>query len=277
MARAVMLLALSLALARLGGVSGLVLASRKGSPRGTAAAAVDEACRLLVAPHFGEFTHEDWMGPTSQERHREAASNRRRNAQDRVVAAYELAKDAGVAPSFDSEVAGLDDLMGACLDDDGFARETGFPVSAFESKSDVWELRERWFKSVVLGADKGRVASHEAGHILAAYCLGVPAVDTTLSRFDALLFRKFDRRGRGQDRVRSLREVLSDLSRVCQTRARALDEGDGETLNKGDAFTLGGSPTLPGERSRVSTPDTRKKGAFDERSRARLRLERPLP
>ena len=95
-----------------------------------------------------------------------AVRRARRRAQDRVAVAYHAAKREGLAPTFDSEDANLDDV-------EDFERRTGFELSAFD---------------VLTGesGDDRRVAAHEAGHLLASYALGVPAVDCTLTPFDAL-------------------------------------------------------------------------------------------
>ena len=145
----------------LAAASALLGLTPSNSPRARAADRVDAASRSLETFKPSEV----FQGGFANE-NKKAVQEARRRAQDRVAVAYHAAKREGLAPTFDSEDANLDDV-------EDFAKRTGFDLSAFD---------------VLTGesGDDRRIAAHEAGHLLASYALGVPAVDCTLTPFDAL-------------------------------------------------------------------------------------------
>ena len=148
-------------------------------------------------------------------------------AQDRVAVAYHAAKREGLAPTFDSEDANLADV-------EDFERRTGFELSAFD---------------VLTGesGDDRRVAAHEAGHLLASYALGVPAVDCTLTPFDALWQNKVG----GLDRA-------APASAFCDGALQdALTSGeDSELVDRYAVVIAPAPPPRPGVWSGGSTPTT---------------------
>ena len=144
----------------LAAASALLGLTPSNSPRARAADRVDAASRSLETFKPSEVFQGGFHDNDK------AVRRARRRAQDRVAVAYHAAKREGLAPTFDSEDANLADV-------EDFERRTGFDLSAFD---------------VLTGesGDDRRVAAHEAGHLLASYALGVPAVDCTLTPFDAL-------------------------------------------------------------------------------------------
>lgn len=166
--------------------------SPKPSPRSIAAGVVDDACRSLVSPAATSVRSRHLLGPTTMQRYADELERRRRAAQRRVEDAYAKAKSLGVAPSFGSEAPAR--VLAAPAQTDGeFLRATSFDVAQFENERDIARLRLTWVTSRLVGGHSGRVAAHEAGHLLAAYVLGVHAVDATLSRLDAFRFDKLER------------------------------------------------------------------------------------
>mmetsp|Transcript_23937 Transcript_23937/g.71954 ORF Transcript_23937/g.71954 Transcript_23937/m.71954 type:complete len:448 (+) Transcript_23937:110-1453(+) len=130
----------------------------------------------VAAQQLKQFRAVDaWSGAVGLDNAAKRVAEGRRNAHGRLLAAYAAAKRAGVAKSFDSAAAALD-REGVGASDAAFELATGLGPSAFAPAASF--------------NDAPRIATHEAGHLLAAYALGVPAVDATLSRLDALLQNK---------------------------------------------------------------------------------------
>ena len=145
----------------LAAASALLGLTPSNSPRARAADRLDSATKSLETFKPSEVFQGGFHDNDK------AVRRARRRAQDRVAVAYHAAKREGLAPTFDSEDANLQEDVA------DFERRTGFELSAFD---------------VLTGesGDDRRIAAHEAGHLLASYALGVPAVDCTLTPFDAL-------------------------------------------------------------------------------------------
>jgi len=179
--------------------------------------------------------------------HSEAVRLGRRMAQDRVAVAYQAAKREGLAPSFDTESANLEEV-------DDFEKRTGFDLEIFD----------------VLTGESGndqRVAAHEAGHLLASYALGVPAVDCTLTPFDAFWQQKVG----GLDRT-------APASAFCDGALQeALEKGDAELVDRYAVVIAAGAAAevLEYGRARLHAHDERIlvslfKGEYERKRRMAL-------